>query len=87
MEGSLGLVFSQKVLLKLIDSGMERLPAYELVQKNAMKTWKSREQFQKILEEDTAITKRLSQKELGACFDLASYKNSVEEILRRGGVV
>ncbi len=87
LESSLGLVFSQKVMLKLIDAGMERLPAYELVQKNAMKTFKTREPFLKVLESDAAVTKRLSKKDLAACFDLNSYKESVKEILRRGGVL
>ncbi|MBI3552318.1 MAG: adenylosuccinate lyase [Elusimicrobia bacterium] len=87
LESSMGLVFSQKVMLKLIDAGMERLPAYEIVQKNAMKTWKTREPFLKVLESDPAVTKRLSKKDLAACFDLNSYKESVKEILRRGGVL
>ena len=86
LERSLGLVFSQRVMLRLIDAGMGRLQAYELVQKNAMKTWKTRQAFQKVLEADAAITKRLSKKELSACFDLDSYKNAVWEILRRGGI-
>jgi adenylosuccinate lyase len=87
LESSNGLVFSQKVMLRLIDAGMERLPAYEVVQRNAMKTWKTREPFLKVLESDPAVTKRLSRKELAACFDLNSYKESVKEILRRGGVL
>ena len=86
LESSLGLVFSQKVMLKLIDAGVSRLQAYDLVQKCAMKTWKTREPFQNVLEADSAVTKRLSKKELAACFDLAGYKNSVREILKRGGV-
>ena len=86
LDSSLGLVFSQRVMLRLIDSGMERVKAYELVQKNAMKTWKTREPFQKALESDPAVGKRLSKKDLAACFDLDGYKKSVKEILRRGGV-
>jgi adenylosuccinate lyase len=87
LESSLGLVYSQKVMLKLIDAGLERMPAYEIVQRNAMKTWKTREPFLKVLETDAAVTKRLSKKDLAACFDLNNYKGSVKEILRRGGVL
>ncbi len=87
LERSNGLVFSQKVMLRLIDAGLGRLQAYDIVQRNAMKTWKTREDFQKVLGEDPAVGKRLSKKDLAACFDLSSYKANVREILRRGGVV
>ncbi|MBI5241997.1 MAG: adenylosuccinate lyase [Elusimicrobia bacterium] len=86
LDRSLGLVFSQKVLLRLVDAGLSREEAYELVQRNAMKTWKTREPFRKALEGDAAVTKKLSQKELAACFDLDSYKGAVEDLLARGGV-
>jgi adenylosuccinate lyase len=87
LERSNGLVFSQKVMLRLIDAGLGRMQAYEIVQRNAMKTWKTGEDFQKTLGADPAVTKRLSKKDLADCFDLSSYKSSVREILRRGGVV
>jgi adenylosuccinate lyase len=87
LERSNGLVFSQKVMLRLIDAGLGRMQAYEIVQRSAMKTWKTREDFQKTLAADPAVTKRLSKKDLSDCFDLSAYKSSVREILRRGGVV
>jgi adenylosuccinate lyase len=86
MDRSLGLVFSQTVLLRLVDAGLSREEAYELVQRNAMKTWKTREPFLKVLEGDAAVTKKLSKKELAACFDLDAYKGAVKELLARGGV-
>ncbi|MBI4377433.1 MAG: adenylosuccinate lyase [Elusimicrobia bacterium] len=86
LDSSLGLVFSQKVLLRLIDAGMPRLKAYDVVQKCAMRTWKSREPFHKALEADAQVIKRLSKKDIAACFDLAAYRGEVREILRRGGV-
>ena len=87
LESSKGLVFSQKVMLRLIDAGLGRMQAYDIVQRCAMKTWKTREDFQKVLGADPSVTKRLSKKDLAACFDLTSYKSNVREILRRGGVV
>ena len=51
-----------------------------------MKTWKTRRPFQEILEADPAMAKHLSKKDIASCFDLAGYKNSVQEILRRGGI-
>ncbi len=86
MEQSLGLMFSQRVMLRLIDSGLERIKAYELVQKNAMKAWETREPFRDILDSDSLISKRLSKKDLDQCFDLAAYKDSVERLLIRAGV-
>ncbi|MBI4347793.1 MAG: adenylosuccinate lyase [Elusimicrobia bacterium] len=86
MERSLGLVYSQKVLLQLIDAGLGRLEAYELVQRNAMKTWKARRPFLEFLLADPDVTRRLPAGRLRACFDLKSYGGAIEEILRRGGV-
>ncbi len=83
---SLGLVFSQKVMLRLIDAGLGRLQAYDLVQKSAMRSWRSREGFQELLASDPAVAGRLSKRGLAECFDLDGYKGSVREILRRGGV-
>lgn len=80
-----GLVFSQKVLLRLIDAGLGRLEAYDLVQRNAMKTWKDNRPLRDHLNADPDVSKRLSPKELDACFSLESYGASAREILKRGG--
>lgn len=87
LESSLGLVFSQKVLLKLIDTGLGRLEAYELVQRNAMKTWKTRKPFLDQLLADPDVVRHLPASKLKACFDVGSYAGAFEEILRRGGVL
>ncbi len=86
MDRSYGLMFSQRVLLALIDSGMERLRAYEVVQKNAMKCWQTKEPFRSVLASDPAVNKRLSKKDLDRCFDLSSYQGSVESLLARAGI-
>ena len=80
-----GLVFSQKVLLRLIDAGLGRLEAYDLVQRNAMKTWKDNRPLREHLIADPEVSKRLSHKELDACFSLEPYAASAREILKRGG--
>ncbi|MBI4371330.1 MAG: adenylosuccinate lyase [Elusimicrobia bacterium] len=85
LERSQGLVFSQTVLLRLIDAGLGRLEAYELVQRAAMKTWKGGGPLRKTLGADSAVSKRLSAKELDACFSLEPYAASAREILKRGG--
>ena len=80
-----GLVFSQKVLPRLIDAGLGRLEAYDLVQRNAMKTWKDGRPLREHLVGDPDVSKRLSAKELDACFSLEPYGASAREILKRGG--
>jgi adenylosuccinate lyase len=85
LDSSHGLVFSQKVLLRLIDAGMGRLDAYDLVQRNAMKTWKGAGPLRQTLGADAEVTKRLSAKELDACFSLEPYGESARAILKRGG--
>ena len=85
LESSNGLVFSQTVLLRLIDAGLGRLEAYDLVQRNAMKTWKGEGSLRQTLGADPEVTKRLSARELDACFSLEPYAASAREILKRGG--
>ncbi|MDD5305179.1 MAG: adenylosuccinate lyase [Elusimicrobia bacterium] len=85
LEKMNGLVFSQKVLLRLIDAGLGRLEAYDLVQRNAMKTWKDNRPLREHLAADPDVSKRLSPKELDACFSLEPYGASAREILKRGG--
>ena len=67
-EGSLGLVYSQSVLLTLIDHGMTRDDAYRIVQRAARSAVESREQFRGIVEADPEVT--LSAEELDRAFDL-----------------
>ncbi len=85
LESSHGLVFSQTVLLRLIDAGLGRLEAYDLVQRCAMKTWKGEGSLRQTLGADGEVTKRLSARELDACFSLEPYAASAREILKRGG--
>ena len=67
-EGSLGLVYSQSVLLTLIDHGMTRDDAYRVVQRAAREAVETRSAFRGIVEADESVT--LSQEELDRAFDL-----------------
>jgi adenylosuccinate lyase len=58
-----GLVFSQKVMLSLIEKGLDRERAYELVQKNAMKSWDGNKSFKKIIENDGEVMTYLNKEE------------------------
>jgi adenylosuccinate lyase len=78
-----GLVFSQKVMIALIDKGLTRQKAYEIVQRNAMKTWKERISFLDLLGKDPDLTKHLSNKELEGIFDYNFFLRHVDEIYKR----
>lgn len=77
-----GLVFSQKVLLKLISKGITREKSYSLVQKNAMDCWKSGMNFKDILLNDPEIKGLLNSKELESCFDVKQDLNNIDFIFR-----
>jgi adenylosuccinate lyase len=70
LDASYGLVFSQPVLLALVESGMSRDDAYRLVQRAAMRTWDERRPFLEVLTEDPEVTGALSKERLTSCFDL-----------------
>ena len=73
MERSYGLFNSQRVLLALLDKGLIREDAYEIVQRNAMKSWKTGNQFKKLLLKDKEVRKYLTPKEIEGIFDLDYY--------------
>ncbi len=81
-----GLVFSQRVLLVLVDKGMSREEAYDTVQKGAMQSWQDGSSFQKILSEDRHLQRLLSPEELAACFDPAYYLRRTDYIYKKLGI-
>ncbi|MDQ1520804.1 MAG: adenylosuccinate lyase, partial [Actinomycetota bacterium] len=70
LESSYGLVFSQPVLLALVEAGMTRDDAYRIVQRNAMRAWDERRPFRDLLRADADVTTVLDDARLDACFDL-----------------
>jgi adenylosuccinate lyase len=83
LNATRGLVFSQPVLLKLIDKGMERQAAYVVVQRNAMRVWDENKDFQSLLAADPDVSKLLSAQELAACFDLKHELRHVDAVFKR----
>jgi len=81
-----GLVFSQRVMLALIDKGLSRQKAYELVQRSAMKAWKGNKNFLSLLKADPEVTATLPQGELEPLFDEQYYLRYVNEIFERLGL-
>lgn len=86
LESSGGLTFSQQVLLKLIDKGLDRQTAYKLVQKHAMKAWKERTSFIEGLKSDPEINSRLSDQELEGVFDYAYHLKHIDTAFERLGL-
>ncbi|MBM4447704.1 MAG: adenylosuccinate lyase [Chloroflexi bacterium] len=86
MELTKGLVFSQRVMLALIDKGLSRQKAYELVQRNAMKSWKENKSFLNLLKADAEVATILPQSELEPLFDYQYYLRHVDEIFERLGL-
>jgi adenylosuccinate lyase len=86
LELTRGLVFSQRVMLALIDKGLSRQKAYEIVQRNAMKAWKGQRSFLTLLKADTELTGALPTTELEALFDYQYYLQHVDEIFQRLGL-
>jgi len=86
LERSYGLIYSQRVLLKLTEAGLARQKAYEIVQRNSMRAWRERRPFYELLAGDPAVTERLPPAELKACFDPSWYLRNVNTIFRRAGL-
>jgi len=86
LERSYGLIYSQRVLLKLTEAGLARQKAYEIVQRNSMRAWRERRPFYELLAADPAVTERLPPAELKACFDPSWYLRNVNTIFRRAGL-
>lgn len=86
MNKTFGLIFSQRVLLALIDKGMAREEAYDTVQPKAMKSWETKTPFRTLIEEDSNITDLLSESELDECFNPEHHLNQVDTIFQRAGL-
>ena len=87
LDRSYGLVYSQRVLLKLTDAGLARQVAYESVQRNAMRAWRERRSFLELLAAEPEVSGRLTADELKACFDPAWYLRHVDAIFKRIGLL
>ena len=86
IELTKGLVFSQRVMLALIEKGLSRQVAYKAVQRNAMKAWKGNKDFLKLLKSDPEVTVTLSPEELEGLFDYNYYLRYVDEVFQRVGL-
>ena len=86
MDKTFGLIFSQRVLLSLIDKGYAREKAYDLVQPLAMQAWEEGTSFIDLVKENEEIQSLLSQEELDDCFDPTYHLKNVDMIFERLGL-
>ncbi|TET86421.1 MAG: adenylosuccinate lyase, partial [Dehalococcoidia bacterium] len=81
-----GLIFSQRIMLALINKGLSRQKAYELVQRNAMKAWQKNRNFLGLLKADPEVTAALPQEELAPLFNEQYYLRYIDDIFERLGL-
>ena len=81
-----GLVFSQRVLNKLIEKGIVREQAYDSVQPLAMQAWENQIPFKPLVEADSFISGHLSKEEIEDAFDLNHHTRNVDVIFKRVGL-
>jgi adenylosuccinate lyase len=78
-----GLIYSQRLLLALVERGAQRKDAYEAVQRCAMEAWRGRAGFQDLIAKDPLVTRYLTPQRIAACFDARYYLRHLDTIYRR----
>ncbi|MEG0748883.1 MAG: adenylosuccinate lyase [Carnobacterium sp.] len=86
MDATYGLIYSQRVLLKLIDKGLSREQAYDLVQPKTAVSWESHIPFRDLLEGDSEIMSKLTLEDLDDAFDYRYHLKNVDELFERVGL-
>lgn len=86
METTFGLIYSQRVMLQLIDKGLSREEAYDLVQPKTAQAWDEKKDFRSLLETDSKITSILTPNDLNDAFDYNYHIKHVDTIFDRVGL-
>ncbi|MFQ3784795.1 adenylosuccinate lyase [Staphylococcus saprophyticus] len=82
IDKTFGLIYSQRVLLALINKGLAREAAYDKVQPKAMESWETKTPFRTLIEEDATITDLLTKEDLDECFNPKHHLNQVDTIFK-----
>lgn len=86
IESTRGVIFSQRVLLALIEQGLSREKAYAIVQNNAMRSWDEGLDFRQLIEQEVDVAAVIPPGKLGQLFDYGYYVKHVDETFTRAGV-
>ena len=83
---TVGIVFSQRVLLALVGAGITREKAYELVQRNALEAWHTKQEFKDLLLKDSELLELLSKEDIEGLFNFDYHLSRVDDIYSRFGL-
>jgi adenylosuccinate lyase len=86
LERTLGLVFSQRVMLALVEKGVLRETAYAWVQRNALEAWQSGVHFKELVLKDSDIMSQLNEEEVDELFDYSYHLRHIDYIFKRIGL-
>ncbi len=86
MELTRGLLFSQRLMLTMIEKGVSREDAYKAMQKNSARTWDEDADFRELTRRDPAVTAHLKESELDSMFDYGYYVRFIDEVFDRIGL-
>ena len=81
-----GLIFSQEILLSLVQKGVSREDAYKMVQNNAMKVWEKNKDFKTLLKSDKDILNFITESEIDSLFDLNKILININKVFKRLGI-
>lgn len=87
LDATQGLVYSQRVLLALIEAGLDRQVAYKIVQRAAMRAWEEEVPLRALLREEPEVASRFSDTDLANLFDATYHLRFVDDAFRRVGLL
>jgi adenylosuccinate lyase len=87
LEKTLGLTFSQRLMLALVEKGLRREQAYEMAQRNALISWQEKTDYRKLIKADQEIAEYLTDAELEEIFDWQAYLKHIDQIFQRAGLL
>ena len=87
IESTKGVLFSQRLLLILIETGMNREDAYGLVHRLAMISWEEQKDFRKLVENEPILMSKLTAEQLDSIFDYGYYTRFIDDIFKRAGLM
>ncbi len=86
LNATKGVIFSQRLMLTLIEKGMSRDASYKIVQKTAMVSWDEGRDFRELIENESSVSKYLSLADLDTLFDYSYYMRYVDDVFERVGL-
>lgn len=87
VDATYGVIFSQRILLKLVEKGLSREEAYGIVQPLAMEAWETERHFKELLKAEEKVTNLLSEDEIEGCFDPTYHLKNIDRVFERLGLL